>query len=256
MGNELDNELIGNSASNTLTGKSGNDKLDGKGGADVMIGGSGNDIYVVDNIGDSVIELNGEGIDKVRSSVSFTLSANIEDLVLIDSIAINGTGNELNNNLTGNSAGNTLRGEAGNDRLNGREGDDTLIGGSGNDIYFLGRDYGVDSLIENDSAAGNIDTVRFLPGISADQIWFQHVGNDLEVSIIGTTDKIVINDWYLGPANHIERFKTSDGLTLHDNQVDDLVNAMADFDLPDIGETTLPENYVSTLDPLIASLWL
>jgi len=256
VGNELDNNLIGNNASNTLTGKSGNDKLDGKGGADVMIGGSGNDIYVVDNIGDSVIELNGEGIDKVRSSVSFTLTANIEDLVLIDSIAINGTGNELNNNLTGNSAGNTLRGEAGNDRLNGREGDDTLIGGSGNDIYFLGRDYGVDSLIENDSAAGNIDTVRFLSGISADQIWFQHVGNDLEVSIIGTTDKIVINDWYLGSANHIERFKTSDGLTLHDNQVDDLVNAMADFDLPDIGETTLPENYVSTLDPLIASLWL
>ena len=256
VGNELDNELIGNSASNTLTGKSGNDKLDGKEGADMMIGGNGDDIYVVNNIRDSVIELNGQGIDKVRSSISFTLSANIEDLVLIDSMAINGAGNELNNILIGNSAGNTLRGEAGNDRLNGREGNDTLIGGSGNDLYILGRDYGVDSLIENDSAVGNLDTVRFLPGISADQIWFQHVGNDLEVSIIGTTDKIVINDWYLGSANHIERFKTSDGLTLHDNQVDDLVNAMADFDLPDIGETTLPANYVPALDPLIASLWL
>ncbi|WP_292925987.1 calcium-binding protein [Nitrosomonas sp.] len=256
VGNELDNELIGNSASNTLTGKSGNDKLDGKEGADMMIGGNGDDIYVVNNIRDSVIELNGQGIDKVRSSISFTLSANIEDLVLIDSMAINGAGNELNNILIGNSAGNTLRGEAGNDRLNGREGNDTLIGGSGNDLYILGRDYGVDLLIENDSAAGNIDAVRFLPGINANQIWFQHVGNDLEVSIIGTTDKIVINDWYLGSANHIERFKTSDGLTLHDIQVDELVNAMADFGLPDIGETTLPANYVPVLDPLIASFWL
>lgn len=252
----MDNELIGNSTSNTLTGKSGNDKLDGKEGADMMIGGNGDDIYVVNNIRDSVIELNGQGIDKVRSSISFTLSANIENLVLIDSMAINGAGNELNNILIGNSAGNTLRGEAGNDRLNGREGNDTLIGGSGNDLYILGRDYDVDLLIENDSAAGTIDTVRFLPGINADQIWFQHVGNDLEVSIIGTTDKIVINDWYLGSANHIERFKTSDGLTLHDNQVDDLVNAMADFDLPDIGETTLPVNYVPVLDPLIAFFWV
>lgn len=80
-------------------------------------------------------------------------------------------------NLTGNSAGNTLRGEAENDRLNGREGADTLIGGSGNDIYIFGRGYGVDTLIENDSAAGNIDTVRFLPGISADHKAWGQVAN-------------------------------------------------------------------------------
>ena len=72
----------------------------------------------------------------------------------------------------------------------------------------------------------------------------------------GTTDKIVINDWYLGSANHIERFRTSGGMVLHDNQVNDLVNAMADFDLPKIGETTLPGNYASILDPVIASLWV
>ena len=254
-GNALDNDLTGNSASNTLTGLLGNDKLDGKEGNDVLIGGSCDDIYVVDNAGDSVIELSAEGIDKVRSSISFLLGANIEDLVLIGSAAVNGTGNELNNHLTGNSAENILQGEAGNDRLNGKEGADTLISGNANDVYIFGRNYGMDTLIENDSIPGNVDTVRFLPGISTDQIWFQRVGNNLEASVIGTSDKVVINDWYLGSANHIERFRTSDGLTLRDRQVDDLVNAMVDFSLPDLGETILPPDYASILSSTITSHW-
>jgi hypothetical protein len=66
---------------------------------------------------------------------------------------------------------------------------------------------------------------------------------------------VVINDWYLGPAHHIERFRTSDGLTLRDQQVDDLVNAMADFAPPDIGETILPLDYAPILGSVIASHW-
>lgn len=113
----------------------------------------------------------------------------------------------------------------------------------------------MDTLIDHDSAPGNFDTVRFLPGINADQIWFQRAGNNLEASVIGTSDKVVINDWYLGSANHIERFKTSDGLTLRDRQVDDLVNAMADFASLDLGETILPPDYASILSATIASHW-
>lgn len=255
-GNELANDLIGNSTSNRLIGLSGDDRLDGKEGGDVLIGGSGDDVYVVDDAGDSVIEFSAEGSDRVRSSVSFSLSANIEDLVLAGSAAINGTGNELNNHLTGNSAGNILQGGAGNDRLNGKGGNDTLIGGSGNDVYIFGRNDGTDTLIDNDATPRNTDTVRFLPGISAGQIWFRHVGDNLEASIIGTADKVVINDWYLGTVNHVERFRTADGLTLHDRQVDDLVNAMAGYAPPDAGEFMLPPDYASTLDPIIASHWI
>lgn len=253
-GNELANDLTGNSAGNRLTGMQGDDKLDGREGSDVLIGGSGDDVYEVDNAGDSVIEFSAEGSDRVRSSVSFSLSANVENLVLTGNVAIDGTGNELNNQLTGNSAGNMLQGGAGNDRLNGKEGNDTLIGGSGNDVYIFGRNYGVDTLIENDSVPGNVDTVRFLPGISADQLWFQRVGGDLEVRILGTMDKLVINDWYLGSANHVERFRTSDGLTLRDQHVDDLVSAMAGYAPPGADEF-LPPDYAAILDPVIASHW-
>ncbi|MCC6922850.1 MAG: hypothetical protein IT525_07250 [Nitrosomonas sp.] len=92
--------------------------------------------------------------------------------------------------------------------------------------------------------------------MSASQIWFQHVGNNLEVSVIGTSDKLVINDWYSGTAYRIKRFRTTDGFTLFDSQIDDLVDAMAVFALPDIGQTELPVDYAAVLDPLIASLWV
>lgn len=252
-GNDTLNGLAGN---DILHGYAGNDRLNGGNGNDTMTGGTGDDSYVVNSALDVVLENLNEGADTILSSITYILGANVENLALTGLAAIGGTGNGLDNELTGNSASNILTGKAGSDRLNGKAGADTLIGGSGNDIYILGREYGVDTLIENDSTIGNIDTVRFLSGISVDQIWFQHVGNNLEASIIGTTDKIVINDWYLGSANHVERFKTSDGLTLHDNQVNDLVNAMANFDLPDIGEITLPADYASTLDPVITSLWV
>ena len=116
-GNALDNVLIGNSAVNTLTGGAGNDTLDGGAGADKLIGGAGDDTYVVDNTGDVITENANEGTDLVRSSVTYTLAANVENLTLTGTTAINGTGNALNNILIGNSAANTLTGGAGNDIL-------------------------------------------------------------------------------------------------------------------------------------------
>ncbi len=99
-----------------------------------MTGGAGNDFYFVDNAGDLVVELGGEGADTVSSSISYTLTDNVEDLILTGS-ATNGTGNGLDNVITGNALANTLSGGAGNDRLVGGDGVDSLIGGLGNDIF-------------------------------------------------------------------------------------------------------------------------
>jgi trimeric autotransporter adhesin len=105
-GNSLNNSLTGNSAANVLTGGV---------GADTMLGGAGDDTYVVDQAGDVVTEQANEGVDTVRSAVSFTIGATIENLTLTGSAWINGTGNELNNILTGNFGMNVLTGGAGND---------------------------------------------------------------------------------------------------------------------------------------------
>jgi Ca2+-binding RTX toxin-like protein len=167
--------------------------------------------------------------------------------------------------LTGTAAADSISGLAGNDKISGRGGDDTLdggdgndslYGGAGNDTYILGRDYGSDTVIESDSTAGNTDVAQFLSGVSADQLWFMHSGNNLEVDIIGTADKLIIQDWYSGSNHHVEQFKTTDGaMTLLDSQVENLVNAMASFAPPAAGQTTLPADYQASLAPVIAANW-
>ncbi len=136
-GNALDNALTGNTGNNVLDGGAGNDTLSGGTGADTLIGGTGNDSYTVDNVADVVTENAGEGTDLISSSVTYTLSANVENLTLTGATAINATGNGLDNVLTGNNAINVLDGGAGNDTLSGGAGADTLIGGTGDDTYVV-----------------------------------------------------------------------------------------------------------------------
>lgn len=152
-GNFRDNVIIGNVANNTLTGGSGadnltggdgNDRLDGGTGADTMAGGAGSDVYVVDNAGDVVNEAGG-GVDRVESSVSFVLGANLENLTLTGAGAINGTGNNLANVILGNAAANVLLGLNGDDELRAGSGNDTINGGVGDDEITGGN--GIDSIV-------------------------------------------------------------------------------------------------------------
>ena len=139
IGSGFADTLTGNSLVNHLFGGAGDDFLNGGLNADIMEGGADNDTYRVDNTGDKVVEgLNAGTADTVRSSVTYTLSDNVETMVLIGLNKIDGTGNALANSLFGNSADNTLVGLAGKDKLSGGAGNDTLSGGADADLLTGG----------------------------------------------------------------------------------------------------------------------
>ncbi|GAB4133053.1 MAG: hypothetical protein Fur0046_03410 [Cyanobacteria bacterium J069] len=162
VGNALNNVILGNSRSNMLKGLDGNDRLrsfdghdwlDGGSGSDMLEGGRGNDTYVVDSVGDVVIELLNAGADTVIALVSWVLGDHLENLTLSGD-ALTGRGNGLSNLIIGNEAanqlwggdsGDTLRGEGGDDILLGEVGNDALMGDTGNDLLVGG--VGQDTLI-------------------------------------------------------------------------------------------------------------
>lgn len=282
QGNDQDNTLLGNSGNNALVGLAGNDKLDGGSGQDTLVGGVGDDSYYVDNINDLIMELNGEGVDSVNSSVNYTLNTNVERLFLTGT-AILGVGNELNNTLYGNGQNNDLYGQAGNDILYGQAGDDYLEGGAGEDVLYGGE--GDDTLVgalDKDLLIGGMGNDLYLldvtdnadiiddvggvdklgiglgigfPSITQEQIWLRQVANNLEVSIIGTGDQVTIKDWYSNVNKQIEAIQVTDGSVLTAANVQALVQAMAQFAPPTLGQTTLSAEQHQALDTIIASSW-
>ncbi|MBD2460094.1 hypothetical protein H6G89_03455 [Oscillatoria sp. FACHB-1407] len=139
--------LFGFQQNDTLGGGDGNDLLNGGTGGDRLSGGRGNDVYFVDNRRDRIVESVNQGIDIIRTFITFTLPNHVERLILSGNRAINGTGNRDDNTLSGNRANNLLQGLGGNDILGGGGGNDTLNGGTGDD-RLLGGD-------GNDTASGD-----------------------------------------------------------------------------------------------------
>ena len=160
VGSSRKDVLVGGAGADQLSGLAGNDNLDGGLGADILIGGTGNDTYNVDNTEDQVIEDTAAGIDTVVAALSYVLTANVEKLTLSGSLAMNATGNDLQNTLTGNAANNIL---------DGGTGADTMVGGSGNDTYYVDN---TADLVAELSAAGT-DTV--LAAVS--YVLLRHVEN-------------------------------------------------------------------------------
>ena len=119
--------IEGTTGRDQLMGGAASDVIAGGMGADVMTGLAGNDTYYADTSRDVVSEASDEGTDTVRSLVTYTLPANVERLILLESSAISGTGNALANTLVGNSASNILNGKEGNDTLTGKAGRDRFV---------------------------------------------------------------------------------------------------------------------------------
>jgi hypothetical protein len=226
--------IDGGLGNDTITGSAGNDTIIGGTGADVLAGGLGNDTYIVDVTGDVITEAVSAGTDTVLASATYTLGANVENLTLTGTSAINGTGNTLDNYVGGNSATNTLDGSIGNDVLQGLAGNDTLTdtsgnalldggigndtitGATGNELYIGGTgsdtintNTGFDIIAYNkgdgadivNASTGTDNTISLGGGIAYADLTLSKSGTDLVIKT-GTTDQITLKGWYTSTSNH------------------------------------------------------
>ncbi len=240
-GTSGDNGLYGDGGNDILVGGDGNDLLDGGLGDDQMTGGSDNDQYFVDSSDDAVIENANEGIDQVSASVSFTLTANVENLILTGAAAINGTGNGDGNFIQGNDGDNILDGAGGNDLLRG---------GDGNDIYVLDS---LGDIVNETRPEGGTDTVRigssYTLGDRVENLELQGsgnidgTGNELANDITGTNGTNVLDG---GAGDDILRGRGGNDVYIVDS-LNDVVIELANEGRDDRVETsmasyTLPDN--------------
>ncbi len=179
--------IKGTNSNDNLIGTKDNDLIDGLAGADVMTGKGGNDTYIVDNAGDVVNEISGEGYDTIESSISYILPTNVEELTLTGSNAINGTGNNLANLITGNEGDNIIDGGSGlgANNLYGKGGDDTYLFGSGSRRNFVYESAGVNTI---ELGAGI--------GISDLTITRESLDSKTLVISINNHDYIYISNWF------------------------------------------------------------
>lgn len=170
--------------------------------------------------------------------------------------------------VTGNSLDNTLIGNRANNNFNGGLGNDTLIGGLGNDAYYFYEGGGMDTIIDTDSTAGNQDSIIFGSwNVTKERLWFSKSGTnktDLAINVIGTSDGMIVKDWYKQSSNgttvantqsQIESINLQSGKTLTSNKVDALVQAMAAYSPPPMGQINLGTNYQPVLN-VIAASWV
>jgi Ca2+-binding RTX toxin-like protein len=253
-------KLTGRGANDVLEGGSGDDRLDGGAGDDALFGGAGKD-HLKDKKGDNILD-GGEGKDKLESGKGNDQlfgGPGDDDLK-------SGDGDDL---LDGGEGNDKLKGEKGDDRLFGGAGDDDLKAGDGNnllaggpgedkldggkndDIYLFGLGDGQDRIKEH----GGDDLLRFGGSIAPQDLWVWQDKNDLNVGIIGADDRVTIADWFKKPTHRVESLELTDGGLLIENQVAQLVQAMAVFEPSSSGVLNPSQAQQDEVAAIIAAAW-
>ncbi|WP_434634767.1 calcium-binding protein [Chromobacterium sp. CV08] len=226
-GNYLADSLHGDTGQDLLNGGDGHDSLFGGAGGDTLNGGNGDDLLDGGD-GDDVLNA-GSGVNTLRGGAG---------------------DDELNNNRGGHH--NTFEGGAG---------DDTINGSVEKDRYLFNLGDGRDRIVDNCGDYRNHgdwdenfrDELRM--GVTADRLFFRQSADHLEISIIGTEDKVTVNNWFLDKAYQVERFETSDGKILMSSQVQSLVDAMAGFSPSSDASEAMPAEFDVVQQSIVSSTW-
>ncbi|RZJ60293.1 MAG: hypothetical protein EON49_08855, partial [Acidovorax sp.] len=252
--------IFGSWGDDTVNAGNGHNRIDVAGGRNAVVAGDGDDI-ITSGWGDDTIHA-GNGANEVDAGggTNSITTGSGNDIVRAEgtNTIVTGAGNDL---VTTTWGADNIDAGAGDDIIHAGGGNNTLRGGLGND-QFISTDWSDDRYMftrgngkDFISYAGGQDVLA-LEDVRFDQLWFQRVGNDLSVTVLGTPDSILLTKWYGADTQfHLEQFKTSDGRTLMEDKVQSLVQAMSAFAPPPAGQTTLSGAYQSALAPVLAASW-
>ena len=199
IGNAGNNKLLGGDGNDTLGGGDGRDTLDGGKGIDTMKGGADDDKYYLDTASDIVIEYSNGGTDTVQINGTYTLTANVENLIITGTSDRFGTGNALNNTITGNAGNNTLGGADGNDHIDGGKGADLMRGGLGNDIFYVDNPGDVVAEYTNAGQDRVYSSIDFTLGGNVEELFLtgtanlKGTGNSLDNYLSGNSGANILN---------------------------------------------------------------
>jgi len=200
------NEIIASSHGDTLIGGDWNS---------VLRGGAGDDTFLVTGRGAWID--GGAGTDvasyvQVAAGVSVNLSSGRDSLESTLYNIDNVIGSAWSDTLTGTTANNVLAGGRGNDRLEG---------GGGNDVYVFDRGDGQDKVINGVSGnTGPSSILKLQAGIKAADLWLAREGNNLLVAVLGSHDRIEIQDWFAADYRKLAAIELSNGLRLGSDAVE------------------------------------
>lgn len=211
---EGDNWVTGTSWDELIDGGIGRDQLYGGGGRDTLVGGVGND-YLIGGVGGLRLLNSTRGSDGLNDGRDLPSVKLANGTVLtgadlyarrLSNVGTSGadtlwaypgtyslSGGKGNDLLNGSNWHDNLYGGLGNDTLRGAAGDDVLEGEKGNDTYLFNRGDGHDTIIDTDGTWFNSDLLK-VGGATSKQLWFSKAGSNLDISVIGTDDKVTIQD--------------------------------------------------------------
>lgn len=173
------------------------DTFDGRGGKlnGVLNGGDGDDTLFTDNKNLVLVELTGEGYDTVKSTVSYTLTAFVDKLLLLGKTNINGTGTDDAEWLQGNAGKNTLNGLGGGDLLDGAAGNDKIKSGLGDDDIYFGTGYDTDIVLDFENGADQVNLAKWDAISSFTDLLNNHTDFvDGDVIMTAGKDKLIIRN--------------------------------------------------------------
>ncbi|MGB0782041.1 MAG: calcium-binding protein [Marinomonas sp.] len=246
-------------SNDTLNGSSSGDWMDGFGGHDTLYGRSGDDFLFGREGNDRLYGEAGEDILSGDAGNDYLSGGDADDILsggLGDDELYGGNGKDA---MMGGSGDDLLDGGAGDDVIVGDSGNDTFIASTGYDVYRFGYGDGNDTF--KGSSASNIkgtDIFVMEDDVAKEALWFERIGNNLEMKLLGSEDSVTFEDWFYSssPKNYIFGFQAGEDF-LNYTDVNRLVSAMASFD-PNDGTTAygvtasdLPES----VQVAVGSVW-